>query len=191
MLFRSLFAKKPFHEISVAEIAARADVAHGLLFHYFGTKAKLYEVVSQTEADHLNSIQAAKSGGGSPEAKLVAFLKAHIDEVYRRRLDFVFHLQGAGPSDVQVIWEQSRQTSIRLILGFFGVDSPSPELVLAVRAWLGFVDQLVLAWVQGKTGSKSAIINAATRLFPVAIKSAVGLGARDVPRMKAEFPLVD
>jgi len=42
-----LFTQRPFDEISAEDIAREAGVAHGLTFHYFGSKAKLYEQISQ------------------------------------------------------------------------------------------------------------------------------------------------
>lgn len=36
-----LFADRPFDDVQVGKIAERAGVAHGLMFHHFGTKRGL------------------------------------------------------------------------------------------------------------------------------------------------------
>jgi|SRR5580692_2897782 AcrR family transcriptional regulator len=51
-----LFTERPFGEISADDIAREADVAHGLTFHHFGSKAALYECISQAAADRLDGI---------------------------------------------------------------------------------------------------------------------------------------
>ena len=43
---RRLFGERPYAEVSTTEIARAADIARGLINHYFGTKRDLYlEVV--------------------------------------------------------------------------------------------------------------------------------------------------
>src|SRR5260370_40246000 len=37
-----LFADRPFDDVRVGEIAERAGVAHGLMFHHFGPKRGVY-----------------------------------------------------------------------------------------------------------------------------------------------------
>jgi hypothetical protein len=104
-----------------------------------------------------------------------------MDEVHRRRVDYVFHSRGGGTAAIQQIWERSRSNAIRLILGFYDVVEPSPQLAVAARAWLGYYDELVLAWVQGQIKTKAAVVEMAFRLFPVAIANAKLLGEMNIP----------
>jgi AcrR family transcriptional regulator len=176
-----LFTRRPFDEISAVDIAREAGVAHGLTFHYFGSKAKLYEEISQLAADRLDKIHIRATLKGSPSEKLRGFLVAHMGEVHRRRVDYVFHSRGGGTPAIQEIWERSRTNGIRLILGFYGVTEASPELEVATRAWLGYYDELVLAWVQGRIKDKAAIVEMAFRLFPPALSNAELLGEKNIP----------
>src|ERR1700751_703369 len=82
-----LFTERPFSEISADDIAREAGVAHGLTFHYFGSKAALYELVSQAAADRLDQDHAKATLTGWPAERLRSFLAVHINEVYRRRVD--------------------------------------------------------------------------------------------------------
>jgi AcrR family transcriptional regulator len=176
-----LFTERPFSEISADDIAREAGVAHGLTFHYFRSKAALYELVTQAAADRLDQIHAKATLTGSPAEKLRSFLVVHLDQVYRRRVDYVFHTRGGGTAAIQQIWEGSRSNAIRLILGFYGVADPSPELAVAARAWLGYYDELVLAWVQGKIEAKASVVEMAFQLFPLAIANAKHLGEINIP----------
>lgn len=176
-----LFTQRPFDEILAEDIAREAGVAHGLTFHYFGSKTKLYEEISQVAADRLDQIHIRATRKGAPSEKLRGFLVAHMSEVHRRRVDYVFHSRGGGTPAIQEIWERSRANGIRLILGFYGVTEPSPELTVATRAWLGYYDELVLAWVQGRIKDKAAIVEMAFRLFPLAMSNAELLGEKNIP----------
>lgn len=176
-----LFRRKPFSEISAEDIAREAGVAHGLTFHYFGSKAKLYQEITQSAADQLDSIHFAATRCGSSSEKLRAFLETHVSEVRRRRVDYIFHSRGGATPASHEIWEGSRRNAICLVLSFYGVEKPSPELMAATRAWLGYYDELVLAWVQGHIKAKAAVIEMAFRQFPRAIADAKLLGAKDIP----------
>jgi AcrR family transcriptional regulator len=176
-----LFTERPFSEISADDIAREAGVAHGLTFHYFGSKAALYERISQAAADRLDQIHTKATLTGSPAEKLRSFLVAHMDEVYRRRVDYVFHSRGGGTAAIQQIWERSRSNAIHLIMGFYDVVEPSPQLTVAARAWLGYYDELVLAWVQGQIKTKATVVEMAFRLFPLAIANAKLLGEINIP----------
>src|SRR6516225_12503449 len=50
------FAKRPFDTVTVDEIADAAGVAHGLLFHYFGSKHGLYLEMMRNAAEQLEKI---------------------------------------------------------------------------------------------------------------------------------------
>lgn len=178
-----LFTQRAFGEISADDIAREAGVAHGLTFHYFGSKTRLYEEISQAAADRLDQIHLNATLVGSPPQKLRSFLMAHMEEVYRRRVDYVFHSRGGGSAVIQDIWERSRSNGIRLVLGFYGVTEPSQELAVATRAWLGYYDELVLAWVQGQIKKKGAIVEMAFRLFPLAMSNAELLGEKNIPQI--------
>ena len=178
-----LFTKKPFNEISATDIAKDAGVAHGLTFHYFGSKERLYEEVSQTAANNLDRVHAEATKTGTAEQRLRAFLDVHMREVYQRRVDYVFHSRGGASPKIQAIWEASRHNAIVLLLGFYGLGKPSAPLETSVRAWLGYFDELVLAWVQGTIKDRDAVVEMSVRLFPSAIQNAALLGAKDIPKI--------
>jgi AcrR family transcriptional regulator len=179
----TLFTQTAFQDVPVEEIARLAGVAHGLVFHYFGTKGRLYEEVSQAAADRLDLLHiAATQIARTPNDKLRAFLESHMDAVDQRRADYVFHSRGGATPTIQAIWENSRSNAIHLVLGFFGVDKPSEPLVVATRAWLGFYDELVLQWIQGHRVLHDGVIVSSLQLFPLVMAQAHLLGADDAPQ---------
>jgi AcrR family transcriptional regulator len=55
-----LFGERGYDATSIADIGDRAGIAKSLLYHYFGSKAKLYEAVLEAETrDALKRVAAA------------------------------------------------------------------------------------------------------------------------------------
>ena len=58
----SVFARKGYYACRVADIAAEAGVAHGLLYHYFDSKEEVLQTVfRETWADFLGAVQAVEA----------------------------------------------------------------------------------------------------------------------------------
>ena len=57
-----VFARKGYHACRVADIAAEAGVAHGLLYHYFDSKEEVLQTVfRETWADFLEAVRAIEA----------------------------------------------------------------------------------------------------------------------------------
>ncbi|MGE3936677.1 MAG: TetR/AcrR family transcriptional regulator [Rhodospirillaceae bacterium] len=71
-----LFITQGYHATSVEEIAAAAGLTKGAVYFYFKSKAKiLMDLLDRVEALAVEpSVQAAAAAGGSPRARLVAFM---------------------------------------------------------------------------------------------------------------------
>ena len=132
-----LFADHPYAEISAASIAKEAGVAHGLMFHYFGSKNRLYEDICKLVAERIEKLQLSAVREGDTEQRLRSFLSTHMDEVGRHRKSYVHYTRGGGTKEVQEIWEKSRRKSILILLDVLGAENPSNELIVTMRCWLG------------------------------------------------------
>src|SRR6266480_4589396 len=53
-----LFAKRPYDEVWVEEIAAAAGVSRGLLYHYFPTKRDFFVAVVRQQFAHVAELTA-------------------------------------------------------------------------------------------------------------------------------------
>src|SRR2546421_9827356 len=54
-----LFSTRPYDEVRIDEIAARAGVSRGLLYHYFPTKRDFYLAVTRAAAAEVGELTAA------------------------------------------------------------------------------------------------------------------------------------
>jgi AcrR family transcriptional regulator len=50
---RELFGERGYHATSIADIGQRAGIAKSVLYHYFGSKAGLYEAILEAETRDL------------------------------------------------------------------------------------------------------------------------------------------
>ncbi|MDH3202817.1 MAG: TetR/AcrR family transcriptional regulator [Myxococcales bacterium] len=150
-----LFATHTYDGLSVDEIARRAGISKGLLYHYFPSKRAFYIAAVTAAADQLlEETDIDKHGtGAEPDPEGVReVLRAVLNYVSRRRAEYVFLLRGGVGSDPEVaeILEGARQALIQRMftrLARFGVvDDPPTRLRL--RGWIGFLEGATLDWVQ-------------------------------------------
>lgn len=156
-----LFADKGFLNVSAAEIAREAGVAHGLLFHHFGSMEDLYAEVSRAAAQRMNEDQLASFRGKSPRDQVASFLRAHLKAVKRRQGDALFRARShnlAINSKVAEIWEASRQQAIDRLCVALGIPEPTKRIRACLRAWIGFHDQLVLSWLADRSLSEAEVL---------------------------------
>lgn len=168
-----LFNERELGQVSVDEITNAAGVAHGLLFHYFKSKMAFYAEVSRRAAQRLALVHQERRPEPTADAKLAACLSRHMDVIIQRPASYKFHVRGSISNEVRAIWEASRHEFILLVLrDMYGVPNPKPHLVAAVRAWLGFFDEMVLAWIDDRKIKKSGIIMLSVQLFLDVLKHA-------------------
>jgi AcrR family transcriptional regulator len=70
-----LFGERGYHATSIADIGVRAGISKSVLYHYFGSKAGLYEAIAETQGQALLE-RVAEAVPGDPEAPR---LRAGVD----------------------------------------------------------------------------------------------------------------
>lgn len=94
---RDLIARRGYHQASIREIARAAGLSLAGLYHYVGGKDDLLFLVLDRSLDTLlSALDAALGSARSPEGKLLALIRTH--------LDFGFH-QAAALKIVNRDWE--------------------------------------------------------------------------------------
>jgi AcrR family transcriptional regulator len=74
-----LFADRGFHATAIAEIGERAGIAKSVLYHYFSSKAGLYEAIVESETQDL----IAQVADGLPADPAAPRLRAGVDAYLR------------------------------------------------------------------------------------------------------------
>jgi len=151
-----LFGNQTYDELSIDEIARRAGVSKGLLYHYFPSKRAFY-VASVREAarELLEETDVDRQVVGhelDPEG-IRTRIRAFLEYVSRRRASYSFLLRGGIGTDTEVaeIIEETRQAVLDQMisrLSRFGANPEAPSTRLRLRGWLGFLEAASLDWAE-------------------------------------------
>lgn len=140
------FSQRPFEQVSVASIAKSAGLAHGLLFHHFGSKRGLYlavlEETTRRRQERFDNIEHDE-----PAATVRALLEAHLSAVRSNPAVLRALLRGEVGVDpaATAILDDDRLGAIRRLCLELGLDSKNTAVVVSLRAWTGAVDEAAVA----------------------------------------------
>lgn len=139
----ALAAEKPFDEVTVAEVARRAGVSHGLLFYYFADKwAIVTEALSQL-LDALHDAQAPLAHEKSPKQQIAGLVRRHIEFASAHAVSYGALMHGAAMArpDVHALIADARRHGVEVVAGILGRDVPlTPLDDLELWSWLAALD---------------------------------------------------
>lgn len=79
-----LFGERGYHATSIAEIGERAGIAKSVLYHYFGSKAGLYEALAEAETQGLVTSVGQAVCADSPAPRLRTGVDAYLTYLAER-----------------------------------------------------------------------------------------------------------
>ena len=101
-----VFAEKGYHGCRIADVARAADVAYGLVYHYFRNKDELLEsVFAEQWAILINALRAVDAGPGTAVEKIAGLC------------GFVFDVYKTSPAPVRVLLLEVSRTANSLRAG--------------------------------------------------------------------------
>jgi AcrR family transcriptional regulator len=141
------FSVKHYDEVAVSDIAAAAEVAHGMPFHYFESKRGLYRAAMREAAA---SWEAALQGDPTlpPGARMRQMYANQLKYLAEHKGLATRLLLGGEGADPQA-WEYFEQSRWRLIEWAcitLGLDSTSPALRMMMRAAAAALDRAAAVW---------------------------------------------
>ena len=167
-----LFAKRPYDEVSVEEIAAAAGVSRGLLYHYFPTKRDFLVEVVRAQLERLAELTAPDTSK-VPLESLRETLDAYLDYVQENAQGYItIHRAGVGTdAEVRALLEESYARDVeRIVERITGGGEASPLLRMAVLGWLSFTIGTVIDWLERPTIGRDEL----RELLVQAMKGCVG-----------------
>ncbi|MEZ4392518.1 MAG: helix-turn-helix domain-containing protein [Polyangiales bacterium] len=141
-----VFATHAYDEVSIEDLAERAGISKGLLYHYFPTKRDYYAATVREAARQLLSLTDLPDSI-APAERLHEGLARYLRFVERHASAYSTLLRGGIGSDPEVaaVIEETRQALLaRIVRGLGEVD---PTLRLTLRGWIGFVEATSLEWL--------------------------------------------
>ncbi|HKS47490.1 MAG TPA: TetR/AcrR family transcriptional regulator [Amycolatopsis sp.] len=169
-----LFATRPYDDVSVDEICARANVAHGLLSYHFGGKRQLFAAAVRLAWDELISYEKPLETEVTVVEKFRGYLSRHFD--YFRRHPERFRLMtrsGHADDDVSEVLRSARQDAIKEIEASLGCpEGAPPRLRMAISGWAGFVDTVTLEYIEKSPVDIAEITDMCAQVLVASVRSA-------------------
>lgn len=174
---RKLFVRRPYSEVSMADLAEAAGVARGLLHHYFGSKRDLYlAVVRQLvqvptmplpDEDDLTDLDADNVWDLSVDGWM------HLIEANR---DLWLAAIGAGgvgrDPELDEILDEARELTAARCLEALGIDptSASGEVRALVRAYGALAEETTREWLERQRLTREQVRALLRRALPLLIE---------------------
>lgn len=180
---RALFLEKTYDQVSMDDLAARAGVSKGLVFHYFSTKRDLYVEVVRRAARELCDAMLV-TDDADPLTRITRALERYLDHVEQNAKGYVALMAGGvgvDPELAAVLNDVRRKLAEHMLTGL-PFAAPAGANVL-VRGFLGLVEAASLEWIENKTMQREELIGVFVRSL-----SAI-LPAPDASPIQASSPL--
>ncbi|WP_367136847.1 MULTISPECIES: TetR/AcrR family transcriptional regulator [Streptomyces] len=157
-----LLAEHPLDALSTDEVARRAGISRGLLFHYFASKRDYHQAVVRAACAELLDRAAPPPGAGA-QASLHAMTRGFVDYVLEHRQLYLTLVRGASAGDpaVQEVVDETRRALADRVLEFHrhtGRPTP-PRLALTARAWTAFAEEAVVNWPTTEPGARDELLD--------------------------------
>jgi AcrR family transcriptional regulator len=168
-----VFGRQSYEEVSVEDVAARAGISTGLLYHYFPSKKDYFLEVLRLAVSQIYRATTPASSA-APEATLLAAIEGYLAHAADHPMGFLTtHRSALTPDpDVQRIISQARQRQLRRILALIDIDDESAGLVqLAVLGWMAMVYEVTATWVTTRTANRESIANILTAALLAAVRT--------------------
>jgi AcrR family transcriptional regulator len=140
-----LFSKHSFEELSMARIAREAGISKALLYHYFPSKEEFFKAAVAEAAAEL-AMRTAPDESLPPLEQVRASTRAFAAWIGERGPAYMKLLQsvGAVPELRETMTAIRDFTSARILDGLVPEPERTPAKRAAVRAWLWFMDGVLL-----------------------------------------------
>ena len=142
-----LFASRPYEDVWVEEVAERAGVSRGLMYHYFPSKRDFYVEVVRAASARFQEL-AAPDASLPPLERLRASVEAYVALAEEQRHGMLTTHRAGDPEVLAVIDEGRERQAARIVEQVAGTDDAPRILHVAARAWLRLMTATVVDWLE-------------------------------------------
>jgi AcrR family transcriptional regulator len=167
-----ILATKPIHALSTDEVAERAGISRGLLFHYFPTKQDFYAAVVRAASRRL--LNAAVASPDVPAAQqLESIVAAYVGFIDRHLEPYTAFFSGGPGADAQVgtIYDEVRDVLTDRALVASGAGA-TPVTRTVVRGWWSLVESMAVDRAGEGTVTPDDLVAYAVRVLPTLLDGA-------------------
>jgi AcrR family transcriptional regulator len=169
-----MLSRQPREQVAIDRIAEAAGISRGLLFHYFPTKRAYHLAVVRAAADRMLAVT-------EPDAdlpliqRLRSGLEAYVDYVMQNEALYVSLVRGAagGDDELQAVFDRTRARVAERVLDAIGLDENDPAVRVALRGWVGFVEEATLDWLRHHDLERDVLVDLHQQTLVSAIEAAL------------------
>jgi AcrR family transcriptional regulator len=174
-----LFSEREFDEVAVTDIAKRAGVAHGLLFHYFGNKRGIYLAAMREAATQMDAAFTIDPTLGPAELMRQSFA-AHLRYLAEHRglaLRCVLR-RGVNDPEAWEVFQAARSRTLDGAAAVLGIDPTNPAWMMMGRAAVAAIDEAAVYWLtHPEEFDLATMVECFVRIAISALESAATLDA--------------
>jgi AcrR family transcriptional regulator len=148
-----VFARRPYDEISIDDIALEASMSKGLLYHYFASKRDLY---LETLRSVLTTMSQIPEEFPDLRACLNAFLARFEESPALARM--VFRGGIGSDAEAEALLTAYRQRQFTLFCQSVGSNEANPLVRLALQSWISFFQEVCLQWLEHRDIPREQIL---------------------------------
>lgn len=171
-----LFGTRSYADISIDDIAAKAGISRGLLYHYFSNKRGFYvESIRFAAAQLLDRVSPGRDL--SPDERLREGLTNYLLYVENFGTAYATFMRsglGFDPTVAEIV-ERTRETIVNRILDDMGFVDPPTLFRVAVRSWIGMVETASMDWLEEREPMRQDLIDLLAAGLRAVIESAAAL----------------
>jgi AcrR family transcriptional regulator len=170
-----MLATRTLDELSVEDIAQKAGISRGLLFHYFSSKQEFHVEVARAAAAALLA-RTAPDTTQPPIDALRGALAAFIEYVEENPDNYKSLVRGAasGDADMRAIFDATRSTMagrVVAVLGEHGLPL-GPRAELAVHGWVAFTEECVIRSLEDAVRDRDGLLDMLAKALPALVLAA-------------------
>lgn len=171
----AMFAEKPYEDVWMEDIAARAGVSRGTLYHYYPSKRDIYVAIFKRASNRF--LARVNPDPQLPLAQqLATALDSHIQSFVDHPYEAVTINRGAmsdDPAIQAIIAEELNIVGQRLIDKLVAEGGLRDATEIAVEGWLAFVRAACVKWIQLQNISRTDLTMMCLRAFECALGSPI------------------
>lgn len=165
-----MLSLRGLEQISVEEIAKKAGISRGLLFHYFASKRGFHLAVVERASQELLDETAPDPELTEPMDILRDAMNRYLDYVLANRESYISFMRGPASTDpeMRAIFDRNRATIARRTLANLPVppDTDPARTALAVRGWIAFIEEATVSWLKDPQIERDELIDMNVRALP-------------------------
>jgi len=172
----AMFAKKPYDDVFVEDIATHVGVSRALFYHYFSGKRELYVAMFERASSRFLA-RVSRDPGLPLAAHLAIAVEAHIQSFIDHPFESVTISRGADDPAIQAIVAEELSVVGQPLIDQLVADGRPPEATeIAVESWLAFVRAACVKWIESQNISRVDLTEMCLRAFGCALDIPIAPG---------------